>query len=267
MNDEDKLFPMMREQCEVMQTSFTEVFNSYDIYIDENIREPSYYRQAFHTIKNAREGDRINLILNNGGGRIDTAICFRNLIAETQAEVLAVLEGDTHSAASMIALSAHGVHVKPYASMMIHHASFGTYNTVQNVMDHVNFTSGQTERLIREVYEHFLTPEELDEVVRNREIWLTDKEIGERLDRMYEARALEAEEEGCDDENCQECSPQEAIDTIIEAAVESGVTKALTSLLDKYTLTEKPKPEKKATKPRAKKAVEVEVMQEVVDTP
>lgn len=195
---EENLIPMIKEQCEVIQSSFTETYNMYDIILDENIREPAYYRQAFHVLRSAKEGDRINIILNNSGGRIDSAICFRNLIQETQAEVLAVLEGETHSAASMIALSCHGVHVKPYASMMIHHASFGSGGTVQNVMDHVNFTSKQTERLIRDVYSSFLSESELDEVVRNREIWLTDDEIGERLDRMYEARR----EESC---SCGQC--------------------------------------------------------------
>lgn len=242
---EENLIPMFKEQCEVIQSSFTETFHSYDIFLDENIREPSYYRQAFHTLRTAREGDRINILLNNGGGRLDTAICFRNLIQETQAEVLAVLEGDTHSAASIIALSCHGVHVKPYASMMIHHASFGTFNTVQNVMDHVNFTSSQTERLVRDVYKYFLSDQELDEVVRNREIWLSDEEIGERLDRMYEARRNES----CDCEQCQECEDEEfqgelqefSLEDMITTSVDAGVEKALQKLLKKYNLVEKEK--------------------------
>ena len=257
MSEENSIFPMLKEQCEVIQSSFTETFNMYDIVLDENIREPAYYRQAFHVLRTAKEGDRINMILNNSGGRIDSAICFRNLIQETQAEVLAVLEGETHSATSMIALSCHGVHVKPYASMMIHHASFGSGGTVQNVMDHVNFTSKQTERLIRDVYQHFLSESELDEVVRNREIWLTDEEIGERLDRMFEARR-EEEALKC---SCGECSldNEEPFDlmSVIEEKVAQGVEKSLEKILKKYDLVEKPKPEKK---PRVK--VEAKVQEE-----
>lgn len=225
--NEENIFPLLKEQCEVIQSSFTETYNMYDIVLDENIREPAYYRQAFHVLRTAKEGDRINMILNNSGGRIDSAICFRNLIQETQAEVLAVLEGETHSAASMIALSCHGVHVKPYASMMIHHASFGSGGTVQNVMDHVNFTSKQTERLIRDVYQHFLSESELDEVVRNREIWLTDEEIGERLDRMYEARR--GQEMEC---SCGECdldnddSPKLDLFGMIKEAIREVMTEA-----------------------------------------
>ena len=251
---EENIFPILKEQCEVIQSSFTETYNMYDIVLDENIREPAYYRQAFHVLRTAKEGDRINMILNNSGGRIDSAICFRNLIQETQAEVLAVLEGETHSAASMIALSCHGVHVKPYASMMIHHASFGSGGTVQNVMDHVNFTSKQTERLIRDVYQHFLSESELDEVVRNREIWLTDEEIGERLDRMYEARREQEVE--C---SCGECGldNEEPIDlmSLIESKVAQGVEKSLDNLLKKYDITPKPKKAVKSKEPKVSEAV------------
>ena len=247
MNEENNIFPVLKEQCEVIQSSFTETYNMYDIILDENIREPAYYRQAFHVLRTAKEGDRINIILNNSGGRIDSAICFRNLIKETQAEVLAVLEGETHSAASMIALSCHGVHVKPYASMMIHHASFGSGGTVQNVMDHVNFTSKQTERLIRDVYSSFLSESELDEVVRNREIWLTDDEIGERLDRMYEARREESCSCGqCGVDNDLEDEPKFDLKDLIKQAVNEALAER-----DAVKATDKPakRPSSRAKKP------------------
>lgn len=222
---DDMVFPMMQEQCPVMHSTISN--NIFDIILDDNIREPAYYRDAFQVFRQAQRGDRINLILNNSGGRLDSAVCFVNLMKETDAEVVAVLEGETHSAASIIALNAHGVEVKPYASMMIHHASFGSGGTVQNVMDHVNFTSKQTERLIRETYQFFLSESELDEVIRNREIWLTDEEIGERLDKMFEARNAK----GCNDPNCTECGGAqddfEGEEFDLEALIEAKVQKAL----------------------------------------
>lgn len=229
MSEHNEYESVFQESCPVFQSSYTK--HIYDIILDENIREPSYYRQALQTFKQANEGDLIRITLNNGGGRIDTALMFLHGIEETQAEVLAILEGDTHSASSMIALSCHGVEVKPFASMMVHHASFGTYNTVQNVMDHVNFTSKQTEALIRKVYKHFLTEIEIEEVIRNREIWLTHEEIGERLDIMFEAKANEPCQ--CGDPSCGQSSEVEGelqdfedlptLDEMISSAVASGI--------------------------------------------
>lgn len=231
MSEDSPYQSMFQESCPVFESSYTK--HVYDIILDENIREPAYYRQALQTFKQAGEGDLIRITLNNGGGRIDTALMFLHGIEETQAEVLAILEGDTHSASSMIALSCHGVEVKPFASMMVHHASFGTYNTVQNVMDHVNFTSKQTEALIRKVYKFFLTEIEIEEVIRNREIWLTHEEIGERLDIMFEAKAKEPCD--CGNENCEvnqrlaALEEEEDFDDVptIDEIVEQAVTKAL----------------------------------------
>lgn len=232
---EDKMFPMMQEQCEVFQSSYSHMV--YDIPLDEHIREPAYYRQVFQVFKQAQEGDLIRLNITNGGGRIDSAIIFMNLMAETQAEVVAVLEGDTHSAASMIALCAHNVIVKPFASMMIHHASFGAYNTVQNVVDQVTFTSKQTEELIRKVYKFYLSEEEIEQVIRNREIWLNHNEIGERLDIMFEAKAKEPCDCGSPDcaqnqrlaqiEEEEDFEEVPTLSEIIADAVEQGVKKAL----------------------------------------
>lgn len=249
MSEDNTYQSMFQESCPVFESSYTK--HVYDIILDENIREPAYYRQALQTFKQAGEGDLIRITLNNGGGRIDTALMFLHGIEETQAEVLAILEGDTHSASSMIALSCHGVEVKPFASMMVHHASFGTYNTVQNVMDHVNFTSKQTEALIRKVYKFFLTEIEIEEVIRNREIWLAHEEIGERLDIMFEAKAKQPCD--CGNENCEvnqrlaleeqeEDFPEFSLEEIIEKAVEAGVKKALAARDAKEKKLSKPKP-------------------------
>jgi len=197
-NFEDMVIAQNKE-CQFFQSTITS--NLYDIILDEDIKAPDYYRNVFQIFRQASPGDTIRLNLNSCGGYLSTAICFINLMKETQAQVVAVLEGETHSAASLIALNADGIEVKPYASMMIHHASFGSGGTVQNVVDHVNFTSKQTEKLMRETYADFLTAPEIEEVIRNREIWLTDEEIGERLERMFEVRASQ----GCGDPDCEEC--------------------------------------------------------------
>lgn len=244
------------EQCEVSQTSFTNFV--YDIYLDEGIREPSYYRQALHVIRTASQGDRINLMINNGGGRLDSAISFVNALRDCEAEVVAVLEGETHSASSMIALSCHGVHVKPYASMMIHNASLGSGGTIQNVMDHINFTSKQTERLIRDVYKYFLTESEIEEVIRNREVWLDEDQIGERLENMFQMRA--EEQQSCGEVGCETCSEGDFneinLEEMIDSAVESGVQKALDKILKKFDLSPKaPKPARKKVESKIDKVV------------
>lgn len=253
---QSNMVPMFEEQCEVSQTSSS--FDAYDIYLDGDIREPSYYRHAFQVLRSARQGDLVRIYISTNGGNLNSALMFKNNIEQCEADVIGIIEAEAYSAGGLIALSCPNIEVKPYTTMMCHSAAFGSGGIVQNVRDHVDFVGKHAEALMDEVYRDFLLPEELVDLKRGRELWFDYVEIGERLDRMFKARS---EEMGEDFDGVEQ-------EFRLEDMIESAVEKALTSLLDKYTLTEKPKPEKKASaKPRAKKAVEVEVIQEVVDTP
>lgn len=88
-----EMMPTFDQQCEVIQSTYTDTYSVYDIILDEDIREPSYYRQALHTLRTANENDVVQIFLNNSGGQLDTAICFRNSIQECRAPVFAILEG------------------------------------------------------------------------------------------------------------------------------------------------------------------------------
>lgn len=256
----DKIIPMFDPQCEVSQT--TSSYNAFDIYLDEEIKDPTYYRHAFQVLRSAQRGDLVRLYISSHGGNLNSALIFKNCIEACEADVIAIIEAEAYSAASLIVLSCPGIEVKPYATMMLHSASFGSGGSVQNVRDHVEFTGRHAESLIEEVYADFISPDEMEDLRKGRELWFDYKQIGERLDAMFEARALKLEQ-GCDDPDCTDCNQESmpSIDSIIETAVASGVEQGLAAVLKKYDLVEKPKPEKKAS--RAKKP-EVRSLPEVL---
>jgi len=194
MNEE--LFPILPEQqCQVLQETYTHVQTVYDILLDEEIREPKYYRDAFHVLRTASEQDLVRININSPGGMLSSAIAYRNAIKECNCPVIAIIEGECHSAASMIALSCDDIEVKDFTSSLVHQASFGSMGTSSNIQAHVDFTAKQTQKFIREVYEIYLSPTEIDEVLRGREIWLDDEEMRERWKRVLDARQAEWESE------------------------------------------------------------------------
>jgi len=166
----DNLIPMFKDQCEVSQSSST--YNAYDIYLDEDIKEPTYYRQAFQVLRSAQQGDLVRIYISSYGGNLNSAIIFKNSIEACEGDVIAIIEGEAYSAASLIALSCPGIEVKPYATMMCHSAAFGAGGSVQNVRDHVDFVGKHAESLMEEVYRDFLSPSDLEDLRRGREIWL-----------------------------------------------------------------------------------------------
>lgn len=194
MNEE--LFPMFPEQqCQVLQETYTHVQTIYDILLDEEVREPKYYRDAFHVLRTAQEQDLVRININSPGGMLSSAIAFRNSIKECACPVIAIIEGECHSAASMVSLSCDDIEVKDFTSSLVHQASFGSMGTTSNIQAHVDFTAKQTQKFVREVYEHYLTEAEIDEVLKGREIWLDDEEMRERWAHVQEMRKLEWEEE------------------------------------------------------------------------
>jgi len=193
MNEE--MFQLPEQQCQVLQETYTHVKTVYDIILDEDIREPSYYRDAFHVLRTASEQDLVRININSPGGMLSSAIAYRNAIKECNCPVIAIIEGECHSAASMIALSCDDIEVKDFTSSLVHQASFGSMGTSSNIQAHVDFTAKQTQKFIREVYEIYLSPTEIDEVLRGREIWLDDEEMRERWKRVLDARQAEWESE------------------------------------------------------------------------
>lgn len=248
----ENIIPVFREQCEISQTTST--YSAYDVYLDEEIKDPTYYRQAFQVLRSAQRGDLIRIYISSHGGNLNSALIFKNCIENCEADVIAIIEAEAYSAASLIALSAPNIEVKPYATMMLHSASFGSGGSVQNVRDHVEFTGRHAESLMDEVYRNFITEEEMLDLKKGRELWFDYKEIGERLDRMYEARREQEME--C---SCAECGldNEEPIDlmSLIEDKVAQGVEKSLDNLLKKYDITPKPKKAVKSKESKVSEAV------------
>lgn len=192
----EQIFPLLPEQqCQVLQETYTHVQTVYDIILDEDIQEPSYYRDAFHVLRTASEQDMIRLIVNSDGGHMSTAVAFRNAISEANCPVVAIIEGACHSSAAMISLSCDDIEVKPYASNLNHNVSYGSAGTGSDIKAHVEFTSRQTEKFIREVYEFYLSPDEIEDILQGRQLWLDDEEMRERWANVQEMRKLEWEAE------------------------------------------------------------------------
>lgn len=245
----EQFVPMLKDQCEVSQT--TSVYNAFDIYLDEEIKDPTYYRQAFQVLRSVQKGDLVRIYISSYGGNLNSALIFKNCIEECQADVVAIIEAEAYSAASIIALSCGSIEVKPYSTMMLHSASFSSGGSVSNVRDHVEFTGRHAESLMEEVYHHFISAQEMEDLKKGRELWFDYKEIGERLENMFQMRA--EEQQSCGEVGCQSCSEGDFsegvnLEEMIDSAVESGVEKALAKILKKFNLVEKEKPAKVARK-------------------
>jgi ATP-dependent protease ClpP protease subunit len=170
-------------------------FRTHEVFLDDTIEEPSKYRELISLLVNASPNDKIHLFINSNGGHLDTAGAIISGILSSQAEVTAFLMGATHSAASLISMYCHAVHVYDTAYMMIHTASFGSSGNTPTVKAHTDFTIKQCEKLMEDAYEGFLTADEIKKVLNGIELWFNSEEIKPRLKKRFLAVELQSKRE------------------------------------------------------------------------
>ena len=170
----------------------TSSVTTHEVFLDMDIEDPHKYRNLISLLINAQANDRIHLYINSNGGNLDTAIAIINAMMVCQAEITGFLMGACHSAASIISMYCHNIHVFETAYMMIHTASFGNFGNTSTVKTQTDFTVEQVEKLLDDAYRGFLDKKELNEVKQGLELWYDSEEIRKRLKKRV--AILDAEE-------------------------------------------------------------------------
>ena len=188
--------------------------------IDEPIIQPSYYRMVVNAIDELDENSELVLKISSPGGYLSGLEVLLSAINRTEADTTAVIDGEAHSAASMLALSCNNVVVSPYASMLIHNVSFSSGGKASDITRHVAHVDNTAKILFRDIYTGFLTDEEIEQCFNGIELWLNAELIVERLKKRVElnqAKLKEEQGEGgnstcdtcCEAEGCQGCDTYE----------------------------------------------------------
>lgn len=165
----------------------SKVLTAINVYLDEDIKSPRYYRAVVDKVTSLNEGDQVYYYVASIGGRMDGLISLIEANRQTDADVICIIIGECHSAASMFALSCPNISVSPSATMMVHYVSFGTGGKASDIKANVNHTLDFTANYFREIYQGFLTEEEINSCIETgKEIWMQSDEIMDRLEKRQE---------------------------------------------------------------------------------
>ena len=153
----------------------------HEFYLTGSVNEASEYVEWFNTIRHASADDTIQIYINSYGGDLFTAIEFVNVIQKTKAKVKMIVEGACLSAATVIFLQGHEFEIHPFSTFMVHTYTSGTFGKGNEMYDQISYEKNWSENIIRSVYDKFLTQEELNMVIEGKDLWLTPKEVTERM--------------------------------------------------------------------------------------
>jgi len=167
----------------------------HEFYLSGEILDAEEYIEWFDIIRNASAVDTIRIYINSSGGDLYTTLQFLRVMSETEATIITSVEGACMSAATMIFLHGDQHEVTPHSLFMFHNYSAGVFGKGGEMYDQLQFERKWSENFMTEVYANFLTTEEINSMMHNKDIWMTSDEVVERLNRAVELAAKKEEEE------------------------------------------------------------------------
>ena len=153
----------------------------HEFYLTGEIGPAEDYVEWFDAIRHSNENDAIKIYINSCGGDLFTAIQFLRVLSDTQATVIASVEGACMSAATMIFLSVDHFEVTPHSIFMFHNYSGGAFGKGGEMIDQLQHERKWSERLMREIYRDFMTNDEIKAMLENKDIWMDGEEVVKRL--------------------------------------------------------------------------------------
>lgn len=167
----------------------------HEFYLLGDVETADNYIDWFDTIRHAGENDVIKIYVNSYGGDLFAAIQFMRVIAETNATVVVSVEGACMSAATMIFMCADSVEVTPHSMFMFHNYSGGAFGKGGEMLDQLVHERKWSERLLNEIYEGFMSEEEIEAMLNNKDIWMDGEEVVKRISDKLKLKAEAAEEQ------------------------------------------------------------------------
>lgn len=156
---------------------------------DDDICHPSYYRMELNALDKVTSEDEVRIYITSDGGRLDTGIAVVNRLIKCQAPTTAILEGNCHSCGSIIFLAAQNHEVGISSELLVHAGSGGLGGTPAQQKNRVISYHRQLRELFETVYNGFLSPLELDQLIDDdKEFIFGTEEIKQRLQNMYTYR-------------------------------------------------------------------------------
>ena len=160
--------------------------NDVDVYLDENINEPAYYRNLLQYLRRMEERDTCKIWLTTNGGRFDSSVAIIEAMQNSRGQVQVIASGYNASAGTLIALAAPELIVTPNTSFMFHAASHGGYGKLQEVQSQLVHNHEVLIEFMWKCYEGFLTREEFNNIVLGVDRYMKTDEIMERLEKRAE---------------------------------------------------------------------------------
>lgn len=150
-------------------------------YISGSIKDVNPYLNLINTLKTSEQHDTIFIYINTPGGDLLTTLQIVSAIKSSMATVITCMEGQVASAGTFIFLAGQRYMVAENSFFMAHNYSAATGGKGFEIKTRQKFDEAYFPKLINSVYKEFLTEEEIESLMEDRDVWLDADEVTARL--------------------------------------------------------------------------------------
>lgn len=180
-NNDLIVFPNTMETPKIPQYKQTIPVNLYHFYIIEEIQEPDAYLDLINTLKTAEEHDTIFIYLNTPGGSLQTTVQILSAMRQSIATIVTCLEGEVCSAGTLIFLAGTKHVINANCTFMIHNYSQWIGGKGNEVALRVKYSEQYFKKLAMDLYNGFLSEEEIQAVIDGKDYWMDSEEVMKRI--------------------------------------------------------------------------------------
>lgn len=156
---------------------------TYIINLNRAIQEVTQFDYAIQAMNMAGEEDEVEIRLQSPGGSMDATDAFIHAMNGCKAHIHTVATGNCSSAASAILLNSQSFELSDGFSSLIHCGSLGAGGAFNEFNASTNFYNEFMPNWVRKTYMGFLTPDEIEGLIKGQDVWLTAENWIERHDR------------------------------------------------------------------------------------
>lgn len=154
---------------------------NYNFYINGPIVKADEYADLVAALYSAKSTESVILHINTPGGNLDTTLGILNAMKACEGEVISIAAGQVASAGTLLLFAAPQIGIGPYAYAMLHDGSELTSGKINENLRQATFSADQIRDLYFDIYSPFFTKEEIESILDGKDMWLTNKQLKERL--------------------------------------------------------------------------------------
>lgn len=192
MNSNTSLFPPL-EMDNKKITHFSQSINAsvHHFYLYGAIEDDiNIYSELLNVLRTGNENDTVIIYINSEGGVLRMALQIANAMLTTQARVITSLDGEASSAATLIFLAGEEYIINPNCSFMIHNYSAGVWGKGHELQAHIDHRRLTVTKIMKDFYCKLLSEDELEDVIKGRDIWMDSDELTTRLENVLDTNEI-----------------------------------------------------------------------------